>query len=126
MKVNHIALTSRSEQNADRYFKDLLGLEKVRVKTIPAGLAGKVLKFDQEITAIDYEGPGVRFEVFLLEISKASGPEIRHTGLEVEDREDLISRAKELGLEIRVGEKDGRKIIFISDFDGNLFEIKEK
>ena len=42
MKLIHIALACRSEAASDRFYQELLGLRKIRSKTIPSSLAEQI------------------------------------------------------------------------------------
>ncbi len=126
MRIHHIALVCRSEENADRFYRDLLGFERTRSYTVPAELSSGLFGFDRGYVAITYQRSGMAFEVFVIEGGAICRPHVHHVGLEVEDQEGFLERCREMQVQIREVPKGGRIITMIRDFDGNLFEIKEK
>ena len=54
MKLIHVALACRSEADSDRFYQGLLGLRKIRSKTIPSSLAEQVFGRREEFRGIDY------------------------------------------------------------------------
>jgi catechol 2,3-dioxygenase-like lactoylglutathione lyase family enzyme len=65
MKLIHVALACRSEVNSDRFYQGLLGLPKIRSKTIPPSLAKQVFGREEEFRAIDYADESLHFEIFV-------------------------------------------------------------
>ena len=126
MKLNHIALAVSREENADLFYGRLLGLKKVRTKTVSQDLAKTVFDLAQEYKVLDYADEELRFELFIDPGFKVHVAHPAHLGLDVDDREDFKSRASALGFEVRQVPKGDRLLLFVKDFDGNLFEIKAK
>ena len=62
MRLHHLALARTSEAASDRFFVDLLGLEKRREKSIDTELCGALFGVGREHRLIDYGGEGVQFE----------------------------------------------------------------
>jgi len=124
MILRHAALTCGSEENSDRFFKDLLGLKKSEPKTIASALSKAIFDLDSELTIIDYLGEDVYFEIFISDSNKNSIPQIEHLCLEVGDLNKFLDKCNTLGVEVAQIPKGDKKLIFIRDFDGNLFEIK--
>ena len=126
MKLNHVALCSRSEANCDRFFVELLGLEKIRSKVVPADLSIKIFDRDDAFTIVEYGNQAIKFEIFLSPDEDPRPERLDHVCLEVEDRHGLLKKAEALGFQTRKIPKQGDFIFFIEDFDGNLFELKPK
>ena len=126
MRIHHIALVSRNEDNADRFYHDLLGLEKTRTINVSSELSRGFFNLDQSFQAITYSKDDLNFEVFVVAESPLPHPRLHHVGLEVEDRKRFLARCAEMQIPVMEMSKEGRVIIMIKDFDGNLFEIKEK
>ena len=126
MILRHVGLTCKSEQNSDRFYKDLLGLEKSRTKTLPAFLSKSIFDIDAELNIINYLYQDLHFEIFITDRSKDSSRQIEHLCLEVDDLNDFLNKCKVLGVEVALVPKGDKTLTFIRDFDGNLFEIKEK
>ena len=124
--LNHVALTSRSVENSDKFYQDLLGLTKVRTFVLPADLARSLFGIDDQCSVVDYKDDEVHFEIFLFEKSEPTFG-FNHVCISVSDREGLMNRCAKLDLEFKKLPKGGDDIfLFIKDFDGNIFEVKEK
>ena len=104
----------------------LLGLEKIRSKTVPADLSKKIFDRDDAYRVVEYGNRVIKFEVFISTEKDSKLRRLDHICLEVADREDLLNRATTLELKTRKVPKQDDYIVFIEDFDGNLFELKPK
>jgi catechol 2,3-dioxygenase-like lactoylglutathione lyase family enzyme len=126
MHFVHVGLVSSSEQDADRFFGDLLGLPKTRKSSLSCELVQALFGIDQDCELAYYGDAGLVFEVFLMGWSEPSTRRISHTCIEVADLEDLLRRSRAMGFEVREVQKGGKVIVFLADADGNLFEVKAK
>lgn len=126
MKVRHVALVCRSEENADRFYRDLLGLERTRSFPVPVELSRGLFGFDRSFLALTYLKDDMTFEIFVVEEAPVIRPYLHHVGLEVEDRERFLERCGQMQVEIMEVPKGEKIITMIKDFDGNVFEIMEK
>ena len=128
MKIEHIAVSSNSEDKADEFFKNLLGLKKVRSFVVSDDLMEQFFKIKREQKIVRYENEGLRVEAFITDDNSRTRDKFTHTCLVIEDRVSLIERAKELNIEvIQVPRKDSENFyLFLKDSYGNLFEIKSQ
>jgi catechol 2,3-dioxygenase-like lactoylglutathione lyase family enzyme len=126
MRILHIGVGASSEKNADLFFQDLLGLGKAAAVTLAAKLSRSIFAVDRELKIIHYTDDAVHFEVFIDPSYKAPAPTVLHSCLEVDDQAGLLARCAELGLKVSRTPRGDAFIIFISDLDGNLFEVKGK
>lgn len=131
MRLNHVALVCGSEQNSDQFYRELLGLNKIESKTVPAELCKAIFGVEQAFQLIKYGNDDFMFEVFIASDPDPTPPRsssrlIEHTCLEVDAIDAFLNACAESGVEIRKIPKPHGHIVFIKDFDGNLFEIKEK
>ena len=124
MLLRHVALACSSENNSDRFYKDLLGLQKSEPKILPAALSRAIFNIDAELVMINYQNEPVHFEIFITGHSVNRSRQIEHTCLEVDDLPSFLKKCNELGVEISQIPKGDRTLTFIRDYDGNLFEIK--
>jgi catechol 2,3-dioxygenase-like lactoylglutathione lyase family enzyme len=124
MVLRHVGLTCGSEENSDRFYKDLLGLEKSEPKTLPASLSKSIFNLDAELVMINYLNEDLHFEIFITDHSQDSRRQIEHLCLEVADLNDFLNKCDSLGVEVARIPKGDKTLTFIKDFDGNLFEIK--
>lgn len=126
MILRHVALTCSSEENSDRFYKDLLGLKKLEPKILPSSLSRTIFNIDNELRMINYTGKAVHFEIFIAKDSKRSANPIAHVAIEIDDQEAFLKKCAELDVNVSQIPRGDRTLIFIRDFDGNLFEIKHK
>ncbi|MEA3432162.1 MAG: VOC family protein [candidate division WOR-3 bacterium] len=129
--LRHIGLQYRSKKDAETFFNKILGLPMQRTFTMSCELGKSIFGIEEEV-GVEVFGKGeVVFEVFIGDATKKFSYE--HICLEIPDKEKFISRCKNYGIEPKIvrksvtdpygGDKD---LLFIRDFSGYLYEIKEK
>jgi len=127
MKLIHVALACRSEQNSDRFYRDLLGLPKIRSKTIPPSLAKQIFGREEEFRVIDYADESLHFEIFVDPQRGSEQGRLEHVCLEIADLEVFLRNCRTAGAPVLQTLRDaGGLITFVSDDDGHLYEIKEQ
>jgi len=122
----HTALVCKSEDNADRFYQALLGLEKAVPKKLPADLTLAIFGLETELTIVNYTGDGMHFEIFIADDTLGSTPKIEHTCIEVVSRSRFLEACSQLGVSVNQIPKGSKTLLFVEDFDGNLFEIKSR
>ena len=126
MKLHHVAIVSVSQENADRFYSGILGLGKIKTSTLNKELSKQLFDLDEECRIILYGNEQFVIEVFL------QGPLLErkvscvHLCLEVKDRETFLEKCQGEGLTLRRIPKGDSVLVFIEDYDGNLFEIKQQ
>jgi catechol 2,3-dioxygenase-like lactoylglutathione lyase family enzyme len=126
MILKHIALICTSEEKADTFYVDLLGLTKMEPKIISATLSQAIFNIHSDLKIVNYVGENLHFEVFIHNQTNPETARIEHTCIEVDDRPSFLEKCKTFGIktmEIPVGD---HVLIFISDHNNNRFEIKGK
>ncbi|MBP7587046.1 MAG: VOC family protein [Thermoanaerobaculia bacterium] len=126
MILHHLALARTSEAASDRFYIDLLGLEKRREKQVDAELCHALFGVARAHRLIDYAGDGVQFEVFLVPPGEKPPAGVAHVCLEVGDAAGFVERCRAADLEIREVPRGERRVTFVLDEDGNLYEIKQR
>ena len=126
LKIEHIAVSSNSEENADDFFMNLLELKKVRDFVVSEDLMEQFFDIKKAQRIIRYENEDLSVEAFITDDKNQALDRFTHTCLIVEDRIRLIERAKKLNFEvIQVPRKNNDGFyLFLKDSYGNLFEIK--
>ena len=126
MKIEHIAVSSNSEETADDFFMNLLELKKVRNFVVSEDLMEQFFNIKKAQRIIRYENEDLSVEAFITDDKNQALDRFTHTCLIVEDRIRLIERAKKLNIEvIQVPRKNSEGFyLFLKDSYGNLFEIK--
>ena len=123
MLLRHVGLTCGTEDNADKFYRDLLGLNKSEPKTLPPDLSKAIFNLDAELQMINYMDENIHFEIFITNRHSTTPSQIDHQCLEVENRSVFIEKCRSLGVETALIPKGDKTLTFIKDFDGNLFEI---
>jgi catechol 2,3-dioxygenase-like lactoylglutathione lyase family enzyme len=126
MKVHHYGLACRSEETADRFYEKFLGFKKLERKTVPARLVNAFFGLFRDLAVLSYTGGGIYFEVFIHEGELSAAPSLAHICLEVEGLDAFLERARTMGVPVIRAPRGDRWVTFIKDYDGNLFEIKER
>jgi len=124
MILRHVALTCSSEEKSDKFYKSLLGLQKSEPKTIPPALSKALFDINAELKIINYRNEYLHFEIFLTRHSNSSVRRIEHVCLEVDDLATFLEKCRTLQVKIVQVSREDKLLTFISDDDGNLFEIK--
>ncbi len=125
MEILHIGLAASSEEKADRFFIDILGLGKSEAKTIDKKLAQAIFGLNAELLVIRYQGQSVLYEIFAYPSYEAPQKQVAHSCLKVTDLANIVSQCRDAGLKVVEVPKGSSVVTFISDYDGNLFEMKE-
>jgi len=126
LKIEHIAVSSNSEEEADEFFIKLLELKKERDFVVPEDLMEQFFNVKKAQRIIRYENEDLSVEAFITDDKNQALDRFTHTCLIIEDRIKLIERAKKLNFEvIQVPRKNSDGFyLFLKDSYGNLFEIK--
>ena len=69
MLLRHVAQACSSEKKSDRFYKDLLGLQKSEPKILPMALSSAIFNIDAELVMINY-----RTNRFILKFSLLAIP----------------------------------------------------
>jgi catechol 2,3-dioxygenase-like lactoylglutathione lyase family enzyme len=124
MLLKHVGLACSTEDNADKFYQKLLGLNKSERKMLPSDLSGAIFNVDAELPIINYTGEKLHFEIFITGLVDDRSGKIAHQCLEVDDLSAFIEKCRAFSVPISQIPKGDRFLTFIRDFDGNLFEIK--
>ena len=124
MILRHIALVCSSDQNSDKFYGNLLGLKKIGSKSIPSALSKQIFGLDSELKIINYADDNIHFEIFISTQKSPDLKKIEHVCLEVEDLNKYLEKCRIMGVEILQIPKGESYLVFVKDYDGNLFEIK--
>lgn len=126
MLLKHIAVECSSEKNSDNFYEKLLGLNKINSKILSPALTKQIFGLDSEYKIINYMDDKIHFEVFISNQKAYEKKTIEHVCLEVDDLKVFMKQCENLAANIIQIPKGESSLTFISDYDGNLFEIKEK
>jgi len=126
LKIEHLAVSSNSEEDSDNFFIKLLGLKKLRSFVVSSDLMEQFFKVKNENKVIRYGNEGVSVEVFITDDKSKALDKFTHMCLVIEDRAKLIDTARQMNYEvIKVPRKNSDVFyLFLKDKFGNLYEIK--
>ena len=125
MEIIHTGLAASSEENADRFYIDILELEKSEPKILDKKLTQAIFGINIELLIIHYRGGSVHYEVLVYQEYKAPEKQIAHSCIKVTDLTSIVEKCKDAGMKVVEVPKDSVVVTFISDYDDNLFEVKE-
>lgn len=127
IKIEHIAVGYNSEEEADKFFINLLGLNKIRSKSVPPDLMEKFFGIKREQKFVVYGKADSNFEVFITNDKSKVKDIFTHSCLLIKDRDEFVDKANTMGFNVvKVPRKDGDGYyLFIKDSFQNLYEIKE-
>ena len=126
MILKHVALVCGSKENSDKFYEKLLGLAKINSKILPRELSRQIFDLDSELQIINYADANLHFEIFINSKESIDVKRIEHVCLEIEDMETFLRRCRAMEAEILQIPKGDKLLVFIKDFDGNLFELQQR
>lgn len=126
MKLSHVALVCSSEKRADAFYQGVLELKKIKSFLLSRELAKKIFKTDRECQVLVYGNSRFAVEVFLASPALGRETGFEHVCIEVTNVEEFVKRCEALQVEVNRIPKGDRLLTFVRDYDGNIFEIKER
>ena len=63
MIIKYVGLICSEEENADKFYKEVLGLRKMEPRTLPAALSKDIFNVDSELKMINYLNDEIHFEI---------------------------------------------------------------
>jgi len=126
MRILHVGLGASCERNADLFFQGLLGLAKAAPVSLAVELCQGIFGINRELKLIHYKAEGIHFEVFIDPLYRAPEQTVLHTCLEVDDQAGFLKKCGAAGLQVSRTPKGDSSVSFVSDFDGNPYEVKER
>jgi methylmalonyl-CoA/ethylmalonyl-CoA epimerase len=125
MELNHIGVTNKSAEQALRFYRDFLGLEKTREMLLAPELSEQFFSLSQEIKVLVFEKPGIKIEVFISDFQHAN-PNFTHFGMMLDNLAEVTEKAQRSHVDLIIGKHKDKTVYFLKDFSGNLIEIKQK
>jgi hypothetical protein len=121
-KLKHTAIIYKDRSKADIFFNKILGLEKFKSFEVSEKLSEDIFGIKQKVTIDVYSNEFSYIEVFISELKTKSHYE--HICIEVENKDEFINDCKKYNLKPYYVKKGDRQLLFIRDFNDNLFEVK--
>lgn len=121
--IHHIAVMCTDRVKAEIFFTKILGVPLAKNFLLSAEMTNAIFGVSEKVEVDVFDDGCTRFEVFYEKSKRKSLFE--HICIEVKRKNDFIVRCKEYGLEPFEVQKDGKTLLFVRDFSGNLYEVKE-
>ena len=122
--LNHVALQCNDKQKVGIFFTKILGLPIKKKFTLSREVSEDIFNIDESVDVEVYDKNETRFEIFITQTKGEHGYE--HVCIEIDNKKEFIDRCKKYELNPKIITKGGKNLLFVKDFSGNLFEIKEK
>jgi len=126
MVLKHVALVCGSEGNSDKFYGQVLGLTKINSKILPRKLSRQIFKLDSELKIVNYADDNLHFEIFINNRKSPGDKRIEHVCVEVPDLKSFLEKCDTMDVHVLKIPKKDKLLVFVTDLDGNLFEIKAK
>jgi catechol 2,3-dioxygenase-like lactoylglutathione lyase family enzyme len=126
MYFSHAGIVCTTEEKCDRFYQNVLGLEKQQSKCLPSDISKALFNLDEEYQLLYYGNQDLLFEIFLSSRPDYGENRIGHLCIEVDNLEQFLEKCAANHVEILKVPKGEKFVIFIKDYDGNLFETKER
>lgn len=122
--LNHVALQCNDKEKVETFFTEVLGLPIKKKFTVSGELSEAIFGIDESVDVEVYDNNETRFEIFITQTEEKRG--YGHVCIEIDNKKEFIDRCKQYGIKPMFITKGGKNLLFVRDFSGNLFEIKEK
>jgi len=122
--LNHVALQCNDKEKIETFFTEVLGLPIKKKFTVSGELSEAIFGIDESVDVEVYDNNETRFEIFITQTEEKRG--YGHVCIEIDNKKEFIDRCKQYGIKPMFITKGGKNLLFVRDFSGNLFEIKEK
>ena len=124
MEYLHTGLVASTTEQADRFYIGILGMKKTDSMVADRTLMQQLFGINEDGEIVKYQDGNTLFEVFVRAGYRVPQGHIPHSCIKVQDLSSVVAQCKAAGLEVVEAIKGNRVITFISDFDGNRFEMK--
>ena len=122
--VHHVTVECSDVQKADIFYSMVLGIPKVKSTLLSSELCSQIFQVNHSMQMETYDNGKMRVEVFITPEHVVAS--FVHIGIAVDRKADFIARCKQHSLAPFFVQKNGKQLLFVRDFCGNLFEVVEQ
>ncbi len=122
--LHHLALCCHEKRSLSVFYEQVLGADLVKSFQLGEELFQRIFDKKGAAEVFVYETRNLRFEIFVTDIRLWRG--CAHVCLLVEDKNEFAKECRNHHISVKWVTKEEKRLLFVSDFSGNLFEIKEK
>ena len=121
--LHHVALEAQDRHKSERFFTQILGLSKTKTMTLSPTLNSAIFGREEQLDLETYANEHMCVEVFIT--GRTVAPTYQHLCLAVPDQNAFAEKCKANDVVVITAQKGDRELLFVRDFSGNLYEIKE-
>lgn len=124
IQIKHVALQCDAKKHADIFFNKILGLDLIKTFNLAEELSYDIFGLKKEVEVLQYANNNSCFEIFIIKNKKPIC--FNHVSIEIDNKKRFLRKCQENNINpiyLRKGEK---VLLFIKDFFGNIYEIKER
>jgi len=127
IELKHVALTIDSKKHAVQFYEQVLDGKLIREFEIDPDLVTQIFSItvSDKIPVMLFEIDLVQFEIFIVG-DQTVADRFDHMCISVNDMNEFKKQCLTYGLSVSVIPKGQKELVFIKDFVGNLFEIKQR
>ena len=127
VELKHVALTIDSKEHAVQFYEQVLDGNLIREFEINPDLVNQIFSITVagDIPVMVFEIDLIQFEIFIVSDLKITD-RFDHVCISVYDMNQFKKQCLKHKLPVSVIPKGQKELVFIKDFIGNLFEIKQK
>ena len=122
MKLEHIALNITDSKEVIDFYQNVLGMVERKFFLLEKELAKQFFSISKDTSVYLMQKDELFLELFVVDKSYNQG--FNHICVEVEKREDIVSKAQDNSYECIRRKREHFDQIFITDKSGNIFEVK--
>ena len=122
MKLEHIAISITDKTDIKKFYRDILGMEKIKEFSLKKSLASEIFNINQETSVFLLEKDELILEIFVTD--EQIKHNFNHICFSVKDRNILVEKAEQNNYQTICIKREFSDLIFIKDKSGNIFEIK--
>ena len=122
--LHHIALLYPDRRKAEIFFTKILKLSLKKTFTLSKELSESIFGINEEVVVDVYSNDTSYFEIFITK--RLTNYTYEHISIEINNKEEFIKRCKNYDIKPIFAKKGDKTLLFIKDYAGNLFEIKER
>ncbi|MBN1676725.1 MAG: VOC family protein [Kiritimatiellae bacterium] len=126
MQIHHACAICSSEQSADRFYEGVLGLKKMKTGVLDPDLTDRLFGTACRCGVVLYANEDMAVEILLPAVPQPASTPFSHVCITVDDRNAFLSRCEAAGVSIKRVPKGDSLVVFVQDYDGNTFEVKEE
>ena len=123
--LHHVAVQCDTFEHAQSFFTRILNLKKKKSFTLDAEISQQIFSLNNPVTIVVFENDTMQIEVFITK-EKTEPIGYGHLCLIVPEKNLFIQICQKEGLQPFKIIKGEKQLLFVHDFAGNLYEIKEK